>query len=458
MKPSTPDSSDGKPVFDLAPQYVDENVLGRTAAAVAERVPVETTSAPTVRSRVSGLYVWMIVIATFGGFVALVAPIAISLAIRVQALEPAHEEYLGFIVGIGAAVPVLAGPLVGIWSDRTRSRFGRRNPFLIGGAVVGTVSLFVMAAATNIVELGIGWCLAQLGWGTVLVILTVVQADKLPEEQRGRVAGLVGFTQMVAPVLGAGIASTLVANSYLLFLVPGAFGVVGILLFVLVVKDPDTRELAAPSGRFGSVLRKYLYSPRKYKDFSWNWLARLLFNFGVTFNTTFTLFFITSRTGGTIADFAPFVAILGLGGVLAAAVGALGGGFLSDRLKRRRVFVLAAGVLFTIGALLMAFSSDLTTILVGTMITNVGLGAFSAVDQALLLDVLPERDTDAGRFMGINGFSTSLAQAIAPVLAPAILLIGVTGSDKNYTLLYVIAAAFTLVGGAIVVFKVKGTR
>ncbi|SNS68906.1 hypothetical protein SAMN05216276_10146 [Streptosporangium subroseum] len=53
---------------------------------------------------------------------AFVTPIAISLAIRVTQLAPGHEEYLGYIIAA-----VLAAPLFGMLSDRTRTRLGRRR-------------------------------------------------------------------------------------------------------------------------------------------------------------------------------------------------------------------------------------------------------------------------------------------------------------------------------------------
>jgi MFS family permease len=88
---------------------------------------------------------------------------------------------------------------------------------------------------------------------------------------------------------------------------------------------------------------------------------------------------------------------------------------------------------------------------------SAGIGMFSAVDQALLLDVLPEKTTDAGRFIGITGFATSIPQSLGPLVASGILLIGVSGSEKNYTLLYVIAAALVLLGG-VVILRIRSVR
>ncbi|TCR26264.1 hypothetical protein [Streptomyces sp. BK205] len=57
---------------------------------------------------------------------------------------------------------------------------------------------------------------------------------------------------------------------------------------------------------------------------------------------------------------------------------------------------------------------------------TLGLGLFAAVDQAMLLDELPERGSDAYRFLGIVGFATAIPQSVAPLVASGILLIGAT--------------------------------
>jgi MFS family permease len=121
----------------------------------------------------------------------------------------------------------------------------------------------------------------------------------------------------------------------------------------------------------------------------------------------------------------------------------------------RRQFVLVSGVLFAAGALIQAFGPNLAALFAGALVTSVGLGAFSAVDQALVLDVLPERDTDAGRFLGINGYATAVPQAVGPLLASPLLLIGAADADKNYGLLFLIAAGSAVVGGLIVISKVR---
>ena len=410
-------------------------------------------------TQVGRRYIWLMVLAQFGVFVAFITPLAISLAIKLSQLAPGRDEYLGYITGAGALAVMLAGPFLGIASDRTRSRIGRRRPFMIGGMALGVISLIVMATAPNVIVLGAGWVLAQLGWGQVLSNLQISTADRLPESQRGRVAGLTGFATQIAPVIGVGIAGILAADNLLLFLVPGAVGVVLVSLFVLFVHEDDSRGMEFPEDlSIRTFLSKLIFDPRQYPDYAWNWLGRFLFYFGLTLNTTFTAFFFASRLGVSVTEVAGTIAILSLGGIFAVTLGALGGGFLSDRLRRRRVFVLSSGLIFGAGAVVMAFAGDLPMLVVGSLLGSLGIGMFSAIDQALLLDVLPERGTDAGRFMSIIGFATSIPQAVAPLVAPMFLALGVSAAgEKNYLLLYLIAAACTVCGG-LVVLRIRSVR
>lgn len=408
---------------------------------------------------VGGKFIWFLVLAVLGVYVAFVTPIAMSLAIAVQDLAPGREEFLGYIIGAGSVVAVLSGPIVGAFSDRLRTRWGRRRPVMLVGGLVGMAALFVMASAPNLLVLTLGWMLAQLGWNNVIAMLMAVQADRLPESQRGKVAGLTGFATMIGPVVGAGLGASLAGDMLLLFVVPGVVGLVGLALFLLFVREADNRDQPAGDALTArSVLRNFLFSPKANPDFAWNWAGRFLFMFGVTFNTTFLTLFLSERAGSSVQEAAGTIALVSIVGVLASAIGALGGGFISDKLQRRRALVMASGVIFTVGAVVMAASSDLGPAVAGALLANLGLGLFSSVDQALVLDVLPSKKTDAGRFIGINQFSVTIPQALAPLVAPALLTMNAVGDEKNYGLLFVIAGVFTLVGGTVVLTRVKGAR
>src|SRR5437868_3752176 len=52
---------------------------------------------------------------------------------------------VGLVVGIGSLAGILVPPFMGAWSDRVRSRLGRRRPFMLIGTAVTLVALVGLA-------------------------------------------------------------------------------------------------------------------------------------------------------------------------------------------------------------------------------------------------------------------------------------------------------------------------
>jgi MFS family permease len=128
-----------------------------------------------------------------------------------------------------------------------------------------------------------------------------------------------------------------------------------------------------------------------------------------------------------------------------------GGGVLSDRTGRRRIFAASASALQAIAALLLIAWQGLATALVAAAFLGAGYGAFLSVDQALVIHVLPNvhwRVKDLGR---VN-LGTNAPQALAPLAASVFI-----SSLGGYLVLFAAAGAATLLG-AVMVFRIKGVR
>jgi len=399
----------------------------------------------------------LLVGATFGGGMALIVPLAYSLTVRLDQLAPGRADLLGFILGVGAAATLVLAPLTGILSDRTRTRWGRRRPFTVIGVGVGAASVPVMAFAPDLLWLTVGWVLSTVGWGTAAGSVGNWQADRLPASQRGSVSGLTGLTMQIAPVIGIIAVGPLREDILLVFAVPALVALVLIGLFVLLAPEPDTRGMhLATRLTVGGLLRSYLFRPREVPDFAWNWLGRFVFFLGLSLTTSFTVFFMAQRLTLPVADVADVQALVSALSIATALVGSVGGGWLSDRIGRRKPLILVGAVLFAAGSVVSAFAHDLASIIVGVLITSVGIASFTAVGQAVVLDVLPERETQAGRYMAITMFSQKIPGAISPIAAPLLLTVG--GGVQNFTVLYLAAAVLAVAGGVIIVAKVHGVR
>ncbi|MEV0144888.1 MULTISPECIES: MFS transporter [unclassified Nonomuraea] len=416
------------------------------------------TQAPGELPRVSAGYIFWMMAANFGISMAFVVPLSFSLAVRIDELAPGHEEVLGYVTGTAQAIYLVLSPLLGVWSDRTRTRLGRRRPFMLAGLFLGLVALAAIAVAPSLPLVGAGWVVAMVGWATASQAILNVQADRVPEEQRGKIGGLTGLTGQVAPIVGIGITSAVTGNTFLVFVLPGLIGAVLLAVFLVVGKEADTREAVhrtAVSVR--TLASSYVFNPRRYPDFGWNWLGRLVFFMGLYFNTTFTTFFYAQRLQLPVREVAGTVAVIGVLGVAAAALGAIGGGFLSDRLRRRKLFALIGSFFFVAGGTVEAFAHSFPVLMIGSILMQLAIAFFSAVDQAIVLAVLPSRE-EAGRYMAVVSFAHKLPSALAPLIAPFIITIGASGAEKNYTLLYLCGAVLALAGGLLVFTRVKAVR
>ncbi|TMR94140.1 MFS transporter [Nonomuraea basaltis] len=416
------------------------------------------TETPDDLPSASASYIFWMMAANFGISMAFVVPLSFSLAVRIDELAPGHEEVLGYVTGTAQTIYLVLSPLLGVWSDRTRTRLGRRRPFMLAGLILGLVALVGIAIAPNLLLVGAGWILAMLGWATASQAILNVQADRIPEAQRGKISGFTGLTGQIAPIIGIGITTAVTGNTFLVFVLPGLIGAALLAVFLVVGKENDTRGAVRTTPvSVRTLASSYVFNPRKHPDFGWNWLGRLMFFMGLYFNTTFTTFFYAQRLDLPVREVAGTVAIIGILGVAAAALGAIGGGFLSDKLRRRKLFALIGALFFVAGGIVEAFAQSFPVLMIGSILMQLAIAFFSAVDQAIVLAVLPSRE-EAGRYMAVVSFAHKLPSAIAPLIAPFIIGIGAIGGDKNYTLLYLTGAVLALIGGLLVFTRVKSVR
>ncbi|WES66057.1 MFS transporter [Microbacter sp. GSS18] len=419
-------------------------------ASAASSAPSPPEQPPVPRATIA-----LIFVGAFGAGLALVVPMAFSLALRLSDLAPGRESTLGYILGIGAVCSLVAAPLTGIISDRTRSRWGRRRPFTVLGVVIGLAAVPVLAFAPDIPVLTAGWLLTSIGWGTAGGSIGNLLADILPERQRGGVSGLVNLAGQVSPVFGILLAGLVTEDSLLLFLVPALVGAVLVLAFALLVDEADSRHMRfADALTITRFLKSLAFDPRRHPAFAWAWVGRFLFFFGLSLTIAYGTYFYSQRLGVPVEDVAAVMAGISAVGIAAASAGALGAGWISDRWGSRRAWVAVAAALFALGCVVSAFAWTLPLLIAGALIANIGIAAFGSVGHALVLDVMPHRETQAGRFSAITGFSQRIPSAVAPLAAPLLLGLAAT-THAQYTVLYLASGALALLGGLVTVVLVR---
>ncbi|MFH5824757.1 MFS transporter [Georgenia sp. AZ-5] len=391
----------------------------------------------------------LMALAQFGLFVALLAPVTVSLALKVQTLVPASQAAgaLGMVLSVAAFMALVANPVIGRLSDRTASRWGRRRPWMVAGSAVFLLGLATVALAGAVPMVLVGCLLSQLGGNMILAPLLTTIADQVPRSQRGSVSANVGVMQNLGILAAAYVASWFVSNMLLLFVVPAAFAILTVLAYCVVLPDRQVRVHPDTDG-WKALLRTFWVDPRRHPDFAWAWWSRFLVQLTAFLFITFRLFFLQTRVELPTEEAVQAITTGVLIYTAAVVVTAKVGGWLSDRLQRRKVFVIVATLLFALGTYLLVHVDSVSSFYAIEALMGAGFGMYYAVDMALVCDVLPNPD-DAAKDLGVMNIANALPQSLAGVLGGFLLNVGSEGT--NYTLLFLVAGIIGLLGAAAIV-------
>lgn len=391
----------------------------------------------------------------FGSYMAILTPVMLTLPLKVQTLVGSQHEAgaFGLVTAIGAIFAIICNPLGGRLSDRTTARFGMRRPWIIGGAVGGVLSLFLIAVATSLWMVILGWCLTEIFINSAQSAANATVADQVPPERRGLVSGVVGIGLPLALLAGS-----VVVNAFggytARFVVPGVLMVVFAAFFVLTLKD---RRLEQRPPRFGwkQFAMSFVFNPRRYPDFGWLWIGRFSIMFGYSGVQTYLVYLLGNRLGLKGGELTSVIVLANLGSAIAMVASSFLLGALSDRVGRRKPFVAVGSVIIALGLAMIAFAPDPAMIIVADTILGFGGGGFFAVDLALATEVLPNSE-DTGKDLGVLVITNGLPQSIAPAIAPGIIALG-GAAISGYSLLYLVGAVVAVLG-AVFIYRIKGVR
>ncbi|MCU1421887.1 MAG: putative sucrose symporter [Microbacteriaceae bacterium] len=363
-------------------------------------------------------------------------------------IDPAHKIaiYTTFAI-VGAVTSALGTVLGGTLSDRTRSRLGKRSPWLIGSALLATVALVGTGLTHSVLVIGICYALYQAGIGAWVASLSALIPDRVPAGAVGRASAFAGFGYLLGQTVGGVIGGGFVTKpSSGLILAPWTIVIAAILITVFVRGRDNRGEPRASAGR--NFLRQL--APPASRDFWFAFAGRFLFILAIVMLSTFQLFTLTdylhlttAKAGGVIAEATVIFGVL-------AAVSVIVAGPLSDRVGRKKPFVIAAPLLVTVGLIPLLVAPSVATYVLFFSITGVAFGAYISVDQALMVAVLPDKES-AARDLGFLSIGSTLPSVVAPLVG------GVLAQTLGYSAIFTTSLVVSIVGAA-VIFGIRSVK
>lgn len=396
-------------------------------------------------------------VAQIGAFISFMPLLQVLLPLKAAALDPVDKTILlSQVMFCGALVASLANLLAGAVSDRTASRFGRRRPWLLAGAAGTALSYGAIWTADSKASLILALIGFQIAFNLMYAALTALLPDQVPDAQKGRVAAFLSLGNPIGTVVGAVVIGGLILSPGTRYLALAAAPLLMVAPFALWLRDPPLAADSRPPWNLRAFLGGLWVNPRAHPDFAYAWLGRFLVLVAISLVQCYMLYYLQDTVGyerlfpGHTAESG--LAVLTAVSTAANVGGALLGGVLSDRLRRRRLFAGGAAVLIAGAIATFALAPSWPIVLAAYVVYGCGSGCYYAVDIALVAQVLPST-RDVGKDLGVINLANTLPQALAPLLA----LGALGGAPTDYRTLFLIAAGLAA-AGALAVAPIKGVR
>ena len=375
--------------------------------------------------------------------------------------ESRKELLSGLVIGIGAALSLVATPLAGALSDRSTHPRGRRGPFLLAGTAINALFLLLLGGfgpGSAILLFTLAYLGLQIGANAAGGPYAGLIPDMVPEPERGRASGWLALMTAAGTLLGVVAAGALVARggTMPIYVVIALVLVVFALLTALGVRERPLETSPEPF-RAKPFFRSFLLRGPQYRDFFFVLFTRALVTMGIYSVFTFFQYFLQDivRVPEPAAATSTLIGVIIVTGIPTSLVA----GSLSDRMGRKPLVYASGGLMAAASLLFIAvgFHPSFGWMLAIGALFGLGYGAYQAVDWALAIDVLPPGES-AAKDMGIWHVSLVLPQMLAPALSGALLA---ALKPKSLLLGYAVVFALTAVWfilGTVFVRQIRGAR
>jgi MFS family permease len=347
---------------------------------------------------------------------------AVASRLKFDHLVPAGTEgsSLAIVAVLTFVFSVAVQPTVGSISDYASTRWGRRKPFIVGGALFDALFLIGIASANSL--------LAIAAFATLLALSTNVARgpfqgyvpDLVPDRQVGLASSMVGLMQVLGNVVGFALAAIANTQGNVGLAVIAVATIELVTMLSVVLRVPNGPPPKPRNGRSWASVAAETWGTDILREKSYLWLlaSRLFILMGGAAVLNFILFYLPdvhslnqAETGGAFLTMLVAATVVSVLSIVPASR-------LSDRYGRKPVIYVCTG-LGALGVGLIAIAPSVAVATVGAAIFGASQGTFLAVDWALMTDIIPR--AASGRYMGLSNVVTASSTTIAVAVGGVVL-------------------------------------
>ncbi len=149
------------------------------------------------------------------------------------------NQTIGWVMTIDNILAVILLPIIGVLSDKTHTRFGRRMPYVIIGIPLAAVFFFLVPFYMSLPMLMITLILTNISMSVYRSPVIALMPDLTPPEARSKANGIINVMGGIGAVLAYGIGSILYGmNKTLPFAFVSMMMIIALVMLVVFIREP----------------------------------------------------------------------------------------------------------------------------------------------------------------------------------------------------------------------------
>jgi MFS family permease len=314
---------------------------------------------------------------------------------------------VAWMVAASAITATLTTLLMGTLSDRTRSPWGRRRPYILFGYILWGISTVLFPTVAYIQVTGVAVVAVVLADSLMTFFGSTANdaacnawtADIATSRQRGRVEGVLNLSVFLAQIVALVAAGILIDSLgyFIFFYTLGGIVILVGLMAGSLLKEPALPASRAPRPSFWKEFAELfdLQTLRDNRQLFILLLFIMITSIGMQVSFPYLIVYLENYVGITKSQFS----IIGGAVMLGSAAVAIPFGILADRWNKRLLIAIAL-VVSSLGGILLSLVHTLPLLSLTGFLWQAFAVAVSVASVAWLKDLLPEQSR--GKFLGVR--------------------------------------------------------
>ena len=401
---------------------------------------------------------------------------------RILSAIGADVHHLSYFWLAAPLAGLFVQPIVGLSSDKTWTRLGRRIPFILGGAIVSALAMFFMPNSEHFAQLfpavffgAMMLLFMDVSFNVTMQPFRALVSDMVDESQRNKGYSIQSFLINVGAVFGSllpflltwwGIANEPEAGQKVAPTVIWSFYIGGAVLLASVLWTSFRTKEYPPEeyAKYNNLEEKENENPEKVSFFTliknvpnamkqlavtqfFSWFALFLMWVYTTQGIAQNIWGTTDATSNAFNEAGNWTGVIFAAYSVFAALFSLVITPLANKYGRRNVYVVSL-ILGGLGLLSILFIKDKNLLFLPMIGVGIAWAAILALPYAILSSKLPAKQT--GVYMGIFNATITIPQIAAGLLG-GVLLSALGGTAINMLALAGVSMAVAGIAALLVI-------